>query len=71
MSSNYQTMKQAGYEHVKCIGDGQHILRDTACGDLEIFGSSKNYSGWAIIYKNTHLEFCSSLKQCDKHKFGL
>lgn len=70
-SGNYQTMKQAGYEHVKSIGDGQHILKDATTGDLEIFGSNKNHAGWAIIYKNTHLEFCSTIKHTDKHKYGL
>jgi hypothetical protein len=67
----YQTMKEAGYEHVKTLGDGLHILKDVASGDLEIFGSNKNHAGWAIIYKNTHLEFCSTIKQSDKHKYGL
>lgn len=70
-SANYQTMKQAGYEHVKTCLFGIHILKDTTSGDLEIFSSSKNYAGWAIIYKNTHLEFCSTIKHSDKHKYGL
>jgi hypothetical protein len=58
---NYETMKQAGYKYIKFIPDSkEHILEHN--GNLEVFISSKNFAGWALIYKNTHLEFCRSYK---------
>lgn len=71
VKTTYQTMKEANYSYVKTIGDGQHILKDNTTGDLEIFSSTKNFAGWAIIYKNTHLEFCSTIKNNEKHLYNL
>jgi hypothetical protein len=58
---NYQTFKQAGYSYVSKTGSG-HLLRNDETGNIELFCSSKNYSGWALIYKNTHLEFCCTVE---------
>jgi hypothetical protein len=60
MKTNYQTFKQAGYTYIKYLGDGEHLLCNSD-GGTEIFGSNKNHAGWALIYKNTHLEFCRNL----------
>jgi hypothetical protein len=61
-SPNYQTFAQANYSYIRKTGSG-HILRDENTGELELFTASKNYAGWALIYKNTHLEFCCTVKE--------
>ena len=61
MSNNYETLKQAGYEHVKTLGYGKHVLKQSD-GKLQLFVCCKNYAGWALIYKNTHLEFCGDYR---------
>ena len=52
-----ETLKEAGYEHVKYLGDKCHLLKDIETGKFEIFFSNKNKHGWALIWKNTHLEY--------------
>lgn len=54
-----ETIKEAGYERLGMYLGG-HVLR--RYGKLELWMKSKNYAGYALIYGNTHLEFCSSLK---------
>jgi hypothetical protein len=61
-SQNYQTLKQANYSYIRKTGSG-HILKDNNTGALELFAPSKNYAGWALIYKNTHLEFCCTVEK--------
>jgi hypothetical protein len=53
-----ETMKEAGYKYIERIGKRTHILEDIKTGRQEIFTCNKNFSGWGIKYKNTHLEFC-------------
>lgn len=53
-----ETMKEAGYVYVEKIGDRLHVLEDVESGRREIFACNKNFHGWGIKYKNTHLEFC-------------
>lgn len=53
-----ETLKEAGYIHVKTLEDGRHLLEIN--GRLEIWGCNKNHAGYALIYKNTHLEFITS-----------
>lgn len=55
---NYETMKEAGYTHLAHDTVGGHLLRNDHLGKLEFFVTRKSYAGWAIKYKNTHLEFC-------------
>jgi hypothetical protein len=62
MKTIKETMKQAGYTYVRKSCNGAHILRNSE-GDLELFSKNKNFAGWGIIYKNTHLEFCCSVKE--------
>lgn len=59
--ANYQTLKEAGYTYVEKSCNGAHILKNPD-GILELFSTNKNYAGWALIYKNTHLEFCCTIK---------
>jgi hypothetical protein len=56
-----QTLKEAGYQHIAIDGK-RHILKELATGDLEIWFANKNHASYGLIYKNTHLEFASSLK---------
>lgn len=56
----YETMEEAGYQIIRRVNREYHLLNlDT--NKIEVFASNRYYSGWAIIYKNTHLEFCRSL----------
>jgi hypothetical protein len=55
-----QTLKEAGYTHLETKGDGMHILLDNNTNVKEVFVANKNFSGWGIIYKNTHLEFMAT-----------
>lgn len=56
---NYETIKEAGYKYISYNKETkEHILE--LDGRNEIFVASKNFCGWALIYKNTHLEFCRS-----------
>ncbi len=56
-----ETLKEAGYTYVKNLGDGEHLLKNSE-GGLEIFAVSKNFAGWRLKFKNTHLEFCRSIE---------
>lgn len=57
-----ETMKQAGYEYVSYEPRAAaHILKDTATGNLEVWVANKNHASYAIIFKNTHLEFVRSV----------
>lgn len=55
-----QTMKEANYQHLENKGDGLHILLNKDTNTKEVFCTSKNFAGWAIKYKNTHLEFMAT-----------
>lgn len=60
-----ETLKQAGYVYIRKYGDNLHILENIKASkpyQFELWANSKNYSGYALIYKNTHLEFCSFYK---------
>lgn len=60
---NYETIESAGYKYISYNKESkEHILFNTHTGTQEVFYSNKNHAGWALIYKNTHLEFCYSLK---------
>jgi hypothetical protein len=56
-----ETFRMAGYRHLKYLGHRQHLLLNMASNKNELFFSNKNHSSWGLIYKNTHLEFVSSL----------
>lgn len=59
-NSNYQTLKEAGYKFIASLGGGEFLLWNIEDRNIENFNSRKNVAGWAIKYKNTHLEFASS-----------
>lgn len=59
MSSNKETLKEAGYKMIKSLGDGLFVLQNKS-GKKEIWGANKNHASYGLIYKNTHLEFVSS-----------
>ena len=55
-----QTLKQAGYIYMM-HDRGEHYLGNVATGEVEVFTANKNFAGWGLKYKNTHLEFVRSL----------
>jgi hypothetical protein len=67
MGYKRETMKEAGYVYVRrCqCACGQHLLRDVDTGRMEIWANSKNHAGYAIKFKNTHLEFCRGASEID------
>lgn len=56
-----QTFKQGGYEYIKYLGDGEHLLKDTNTGVSEVWASNKNHASYGLTYKNTHLEYARDL----------
>jgi hypothetical protein len=61
MASMKQTLKDAGYKHL-CVDGKRHILKELSTGNLEVWFCNKDHASYGLIYKNTHLEFASSLK---------
>lgn len=55
-----QTLKEAGYKYIGCLGFGEHVLEDKD-GRREIWFNSKNHSGYGLKWNNTHLEFARSI----------
>jgi hypothetical protein len=62
-SSKKETLKQAGYKYISYVGYKTHILQDTKTGEREVWFANKNHASYGIVYKNTHLEFCNSLRE--------
>ena len=61
----YKTMKQAGYNYMRYLGNGQHLLEDINSKTpykFEIWFSNKNHASYGLIYKNTHLEYAGDMK---------
>jgi hypothetical protein len=56
-----ETLKQAGYEHILKLDNGEHILLDIDSGKFEIWFVNKNHASYGLIYKNTHLEFARTI----------
>ncbi|UXE65455.1 MAG: hypothetical protein KA713_13335 [Chryseotalea sp. WA131a] len=56
-----ETLRTAGYMYLKYLGYHQHLLLNVDTNIKEVFISNKNHASWGLIYKNTHLEFASSL----------
>lgn len=52
-----ETLKEARYKYYGCMGTGEHILVDEDTGIKEVWVASKNFAGYALRFKNTHLEF--------------
>ena len=54
-----ETIKKAGYTFLRKEGS-QYLLLNKDTNIIEVFAANKNHASWGLIYKNTHLEFCSS-----------
>lgn len=52
-----QSMLEAGYEYIKALGFHQHLLRDKATGNAEVWFCNKFTASYAITWRNTALEF--------------
>jgi hypothetical protein len=64
MNTNYETLKEAGYTYHTYIPKiKMHVLINNDTGKKELFIARKWYAGWAIKYKNTHLEFIGSAQE--------
>lgn len=57
----YETLKEAGYDKIFSLGSGEFILQ-TKYFTYELWFANKNHASYGIKYKNTHLEFASTLK---------
>ncbi len=57
MSSDRETMKQAGLVHVLTLPQGEHILYNKHTDTHEVWFANKNHASYGIVYKNTHLEY--------------
>lgn len=57
----YQTPKEAGYKYVGKWGDKEYVFLNIHTGVKEVFACNKNHAGWALKWRNTHLEFCWSM----------
>lgn len=55
-----ETLKQAGYISAKSQGNGTVVLTDDT-GKRELWACNKNHASYGILWKNTHLEFITSL----------
>lgn len=55
-----ETLKAAGYVKIESKGSGEFILTDDT-GKRERWFANKNHVSYGIVYKNTCLEFVSSL----------
>ena len=61
-SGRYETPKEANYTYIKYVKKYQeHILRNNHTGENEIFVSCPHFAGWGLVYKNTVLEFVSTI----------
>ena len=60
-----QTLKESGYKHCGITpytgkGKAGHVLMKD--GIFELWYANKNHANYGIKYKNTHLEFCCTIK---------
>lgn len=57
-----ETMKEAGYKYGGFIPEfGAHRLIDIETGKKEMWAANFNHAGYRIKWRNTHLEFVTSL----------
>lgn len=58
-----ETMAQAGYRYIRFdAAKGGHILQEVDGGTPELWVANKNHASYGIIFKNSHLEFASSVQ---------
>jgi len=62
---NKHTMKSEGYNYMRYLGNGEHLLENIKGKkpyQFEVWFSNKNHASYGLIYKNTHVEFVRSYK---------
>jgi hypothetical protein len=64
-----ETFAQAGYKYVMQKEDGQHVLFNTQTKTFERWAANPHFAGYALKYKNTLLEFCSSYSDGEQLNF--
>jgi hypothetical protein len=58
-----ETMARAGYRYVRYDAANRgHILQELDSDTPELWVANKNHASYGIIFKNTHLEFASSVQ---------
>jgi hypothetical protein len=62
------TFAQAGYKYIFQNMDGRHTLFNIHSGEFERWQASPHFAGYALKYKNTLLEFCSSYNEMEKDR---
>jgi len=62
MNKNKFTLAEEGYQYVKNLGEGTHLLMPKEGKILEVWQVNKNHASYGLKWRNTHLEFCRSIK---------
>lgn len=60
---NKHKMKKEGYNYIRYLGNGEHLLENTRGAkpyQFEVWFANKNHASYGLVYKNTHLEFARS-----------
>jgi len=65
-----ETLKQGGYKHIGCH-HGEHLLLELDSNSYEIWFSNKYHARYALIYKNTELEFARGATTTDLRRHGI
>jgi hypothetical protein len=65
------SMQEAGYSYAGCIRPGLHVLKSVDTGRYETWATHKNYAGYAIVWRNTELEFVRSASEYDLREAGI
>jgi hypothetical protein len=61
MNNLQESLYDAKMLYVMMIDKGQHILYDTKTEQYEIWVTNKNFAGYSLKWRNTDLEFCSTI----------
>ena len=60
-----ETLQEADYREVQSLGDGEHLLEDTETGKQEIWANHLHHAGYALVYRNTELEYVRDARPDD------
>jgi hypothetical protein len=66
-----ESMQEAGYSYAGCIRRGLHVLKKVDTGRYETWATHKNCAGYAIVWRNTELEFVRSANEYDLQEAGI
>ena len=66
-----ESMQEAGYSYAGYIRPGLHVLKNVNTGKYETWATHKNYAGYAIVWRNTELEFVRDANEHDLRETGI